>query len=72
MVNSVVTPNASMRVCGSSRKDKATIAISAIDIAPVVDLQPNPRMAKGCTAGDITSTVARNTTVLDRHGFRLV
>ena len=60
-----------MRVCGSSRKDKATIAISAIDIAPVVDLQPDPRMAKGCPAGDIACTVAGNAIGLDGHGFGL-
>ena len=72
MVNGGVTLHESVRVSGPARKNKATIAISAIDIAPVVYFQPDPRMAKGCPAGNIACTVAGNTTGLDCNGFRLV
>ena len=72
MVNVVVTLVESMRVGGPARKNKATIAISAIDVAPLVDFQPDPRMAKGCPARNVACTVAGHTIRLDRHGFRLV
>lgn len=61
-----------MRVGGPARKDKTTITVSAIDIAPLIDLEPDPRMAKGSPSRNIACTIAGHTTCLDRHGFRLV
>ncbi len=72
MVNSIVTLKESMRVGGSTRKDKATIAIPAIHIAPVVYLQPNSGMAKGRPAGNVACAVAGHTTRLDGYDFRVV
>ena len=72
MVNSPVTLKESMRVGGPTRQDKATIAVSAIHIAPGVYLQPNAGMAKGRPAGNVACAVAGHTTRLDGYGFRLV
>lgn len=72
MVNGAVTPNASMRVGGPTRQNKAPIAISAIHIATFIDFQPHARVAKGGPARDVACAVASNAAGLDGHDFGLV
>ena len=48
---------------------EAPVAIAAIDIAMLVDLQENARVAKRGTTGNIGRTITGNTAMGDAEGF---
>ena len=56
-------------VRGAADQDEAAIAIAAIGIALIVDLQIHPRMAQRGPAGNVGGTVARDTAMRDTDGF---
>ena len=46
-------------ICGTANQNESPVTIAAIDIAFFVNLEPYPRVAKGCAAGNIRRTIAR-------------
>ena len=59
-------------VGGPADQHEAPVAIAAIDITMLVDLQPDARVAKRCrgSAADTAGTVAGNAGMIDKGGFR--
>ena len=56
-------------VSRAADQHEATIAIAAIDIAMLVDLEKHPGMAERGTAGDVAGTVTGDTAMADAKGF---
>ena len=48
---------------------EAPIAIAAIDIAMLVDLEKHPRMAECSTPGDIAGAITGDAAMADEEGF---
>ncbi len=61
-----------MRVRGAACKDKPLVTIAAIDIAALVDFEPDSRMPKGSSARNVTGAVAGDPAGFHGHGFRIV
>ena len=53
----------------SADQYEAPIAIAAIDITMLVDLEEHARMAECCAAGNIAGAVTGDTAVADTEGF---
>ena len=53
----------------SANQNEATVAIAAIDIAMLVDLEKNTRMAERGAAGNVGRAVTGDTAVRDAEGF---
>ena len=62
----------SVRVRRAACKDEALVAIAAIDIAALVDFEPDSRVAKGSSPRDVAGTVAGDPARFDGYGFRIV
>ena len=56
-------------VGGPADQDEAPIAIAAIDITMLVDLQEHARMAERCAAGNVGRPVASDTGLGDADEF---
>ena len=53
----------------SADQNEATVAIAAIDIAQLVDLQEDARVAERGAAGNVGRAVTGDATVRDAEGF---
>ncbi len=53
----------------TANQDEAAIAVSAIDITGLIDLQPHARMAEGSAARNVGGTVASDAGLGDAGGF---
>ena len=61
-----------MRVDTAARKDEASITIAAIDMAALIDFQPDARMAKRSTVWNVAGAIAGDPAGRNSHCFGLV
>ena len=61
-----------MCVRRAARKDEALVAIAAIDIAALIDFEPDSRMTKGGPGRNVACAVAGDPAGFHGHGFRIV
>ncbi len=57
------------RISWSARQNETFVAISTLGSSAFIDFQPDARMAKRCSAGNIRRSIASNATQFDDLGF---